>query len=35
MMYQFEVIAGHLTIVDTSNWNFTFGFRKIIKKLER
>ena len=35
MMYQFEVIAGHLTIVDTSNWDFMFGFRKIIKKLER
>ena len=35
MMYQFEVIAGHLTIVDTSRWNFVFGFRKIIKQLEK
>ena len=35
MMYQFEAIAGHLTIVDTSNWDFVCGFRKIIKKLER
>ena len=35
MMYQFEVIAGHLTIVDTSRWDFVFGFRKIIKKLEK
>lgn len=34
MMYQFEVIAGYLTVVDTSNWNFMFGFRKIIKRLE-
>ena len=35
MMYQFEVIAGHLTIINTSRWDFVFGFRTIIKKLEK
>ena len=34
MMYQFEVTAGHLTIVNTSRWDFVFGFRTIIKQLE-
>lgn len=34
MMYQFEVVAGYLTVVDGSRWCFMFGFRKLIKKLE-
>lgn len=31
MMDQFEVIAGHLTIVDTSRYDGFYGFRRIVK----
>lgn len=33
MMCQFEVVAGHLTVVDTTRWDFCFGFRRVLKEL--
>lgn len=31
MMNQFEVIGGHLMIVDTSRYDGFYGFRRIVK----
>lgn len=31
MMNQFEVINGHLTIIDTSQYDSFYGFRRIVK----
>lgn len=31
MMDQFEVISGHLTIVDTGRYDSFYGFRRIVK----
>jgi hypothetical protein len=31
-MSQFEVIAGCLTVMDTSRYDFVFGFRRVIRR---
>lgn len=31
MMNQFEVINGHLTIIDTVRYDGFYGFRRIVK----
>ena len=33
-MSQFEVIGGHLTVVDTSRWDFAYGFRRVLRNLK-
>lgn len=34
MMRQFEVINGYLTVVDTSRWDYMWGFNRVIRKLK-
>lgn len=31
-MSQFEVIAGDLTVIDTSRYDFWYGFRRVIRR---
>lgn len=33
MMDQFEVINGYLCVIDTSRWDYFYGFRKVLKEL--
>jgi hypothetical protein len=33
MMLQFDVVNGHLCVVDTSRYDAFYGFRRIIKRL--
>lgn len=33
-MSQFEYIGGYLTIIDTSRWNFAWGFRRVIGRID-
>jgi hypothetical protein len=33
MMNHFEVVAGYLTVTDTTRWDYFFGFRRIIKEI--
>jgi hypothetical protein len=33
-MSQFEVIDGYLVVVDTSRYNFSFGFSRIVRDLK-
>ncbi len=33
-MSQFEVINDYLTIINTSRWDYFYGFRRIIKNLK-
>jgi len=30
-MSQFEVIAGFLTVMDTTRYDFVFGFRRVVR----
>jgi hypothetical protein len=32
-MAQFEVIDGYLTVIDTTRWDFVWGFRRVLTKL--
>lgn len=32
-MSQFELIDGHLTVIDTSRYDFWWGFRRVLRKL--
>lgn len=33
-MSQFEYIGGYLTVIDTSRWNFAWGFRRVIRRID-
>lgn len=33
MMNHFEVINGLLTVVDTSRWDYFYGFRRVLRVL--
>lgn len=33
-MSQFEYHGGYLTVTDTSRWNFAWGFRRVIKRID-
>ena len=32
-MSQFERISRYLTVIDTSRWDYFWGFRRVIKEL--
>ena len=34
MMKQFEVIADYLCVIDTTRYDFWFGFRRPIRRLK-
>ena len=33
-MSQFEYVGGYLTVIDTSRWNFAWGFRRVIARID-
>lgn len=34
MMNQFDVINGYLCVLDTTRWDYFYGFRRVIRKLK-
>ena len=34
MMNQFDVINGYLCVLDTTRWDYFYGFRRVIRTLK-
>lgn len=34
-MAQFEVVAGYLTVIDTSRYDIIWGFRRVLRRLDQ